>query len=64
MVLQLHPELKPGKLKLVWIKDMKVRKVYEVEYLKEEVDHLLKWHLKATKLKVETNKCKEIKYGL
>lgn len=64
MVLQLHPELKPGKLKIVWVKDMKVRKVYEVEYLQEEVEHLLKWHLKAAKLKTETNKCKEIKYGL
>lgn len=62
MLLKLRPELKPGKLKIVWLKDMKVRKVYEVEYLEKEVDQLLKWHLKSTKLKIETDKCKEKKY--
>ena len=62
MLLQLRPELKPGKLKLLWIRDMKVKKSYEVEYLEKEVEILLKWHVKATKLKKETDKCKEIKY--
>lgn len=62
MVLKLRPDLKPGKLKLVWIKDMKVKKVYEVEYLDKEVEQLLKWHLKSTKLKSETLKCREINY--
>ena len=62
MLLKLRPELKPGKLKIVWIKDMKVRKVFEVEYLEKEVDQLLKWHLKSTKLKIETDKCRERKY--
>lgn len=62
MVLQLRPDLKPGKLKIVWIQDMKVKKVYEVDYLEKEVNQLLTWHLKSTKLKSETDKCKEIKY--
>lgn len=62
MLLKLRPELKPGKLKIVWVKDMKVRKVYEVEYLEKEVEKLLKWYLKATKLKIEMEKCREKKY--
>ena len=62
MLLKLRPDLKPGKLKLVWIKDYKAKKVFEVEYLEKEVDTLLKWHLKSIKLKKETDKCKEIKY--
>lgn len=62
MLLKLRPDLKPGKLKIVWLKDMKVRKVYEVEYLEKEVEQLLKWHLKSTKLKIETEKCREKKY--
>ena len=62
MLLQLRPELKSGKLKLLWIKDMKVKRSYEVEYLEKEVETLLKWHIKATKLKKETDKCKELKY--
>ena len=62
MILKLRPELKPGKLKLVWVKDMKIKKTFEVEYLEKEVEQLLKWHLKAIKLKRETDKCKEIKY--
>jgi len=41
---------------------MKVKRSYEVEYLEKEVETLLKWHIKATKLKKETDKCKELKY--
>jgi len=62
MLLKLRPDLKPGKLKIVWLKDMKVRKVYEVEYLEKEVERLLAWYLKSTKLKIETEKCRERKY--
>ena len=62
MILKIRPDLKPGKLKIVWLKDKKVRKVYEVEYLEKEVEQLLKWYLKSTKLKIETEKCREKKY--
>lgn len=62
MILQLRPDLKPGKLKIIWIKDMKPKKTFEVEYLQKEIESLLKWHLKATRLKSETLKCRELKY--
>lgn len=62
LVQQLRPDLKLGKLKLVWVKDMKVKKIYEVEYLDKDVENLIKWHLKNTKLKKCTDACKEINY--
>lgn len=62
LIKQLRPDLQVGKLKLVWIKDMKVKKVYELDYLEEDIDRLIKWHLKATKLKEKTDQCKDITY--
>lgn len=62
MLLKLRPDLKPGSLRLVWVKDMKVKKVFPVEYLEKDVESLLKWHIKSIKLKKETDKCKELKY--
>lgn len=62
MILKLRPDLKPGTLEIVWIKDNKIRKVYPVEYLEKQVDKLLKWHVKNLKLQEEMMKCREIKY--
>lgn len=62
MLKKLYPEINISKLQIVHVKDMKVRKVYEVEYLEKEVEKLLKWYLKATKLKIEMEKCREKKY--
>lgn len=62
IIKQLRPDLQIGKLKICWVKDMKLKKVFEVEYLEEDVEKLLKWHLKSVKLKQETNKCKELIY--
>ena len=62
MLLHLRPDLKPGKLKIVWIRDQKVKKVYEVPYMEKEVERLLPWYVKAYKLKCATDKCKEIRY--
>lgn len=62
MIKQLRPDLQIGKLKLVWIRDLKVKKVYEVEYLEKDVENLIKWHLKRTKLKIQTDQCREIDY--
>jgi len=41
---------------------MKVKKIYEVEYLDKDIENLIKWHLKNVKLKEETDACKEINY--
>lgn len=62
IIKQLRPDLEVGKLKICWVKDMKLRKVIEVEYLEEDAERLINWHLKSIKLKRETDKCKEIKY--
>lgn len=62
MALQICPELKPGKLKIKWIKDQKVKKTYEVDYLEDAVKNLIPWHLKAIKLNKELNNCKIADY--
>lgn len=64
MLLKLRPDLKPGTMEIVWIKDNRVKKVYPVEYLEEKIDKFLKWHIKALHLDKEMAKCKEIVYGL
>jgi hypothetical protein len=51
MILKLRPDLKPGKLQIVHIKDMKIRNVYDVEYLEKDIEKLIKWHVKSLKLK-------------
>lgn len=62
MARKLRPDLQPGKLKIVHIKDMKPKKTYEVEYLEKDIDKLIKWHLKNMKLKAKTLECREIEY--
>lgn len=62
MLQKLYPNLKIDKLQILHIQDLKLKKVYEVEYLEKEVERLLTWYLKSTKLKIETEKCRERKY--
>ena len=62
LIKQLNPEFNITSLEIFHIKDGKLKKVYPVEFLEKEVEHLIKWHLKSVKLKKETDKCKEIKY--
>lgn len=62
LIKQINPEFNIASLEIFHIKDGKLYKTYPVEFLEKEVNQLIKWHLKATKLKKETNKCKEIKY--
>ena len=62
MILKLRPDLKPGKLQIVHIKDMKIRNVYDVEYLEKDIEKLIKWHVKSLKLKQKTMECREIEY--
>ena len=62
MILKLRPDLKPGKLQIVHIRDMKIRNVYDVEYLEKDIEKLIKWHVKSLKLKQKTMECREIEY--
>lgn len=62
MLQQLNPDLEIETLEIFHIKEGKIKAKYTVEYLKKEVDTLIKWHLKSYKLKIETDKCKEVRY--
>ena len=62
MLQQLNPNLIIDGLKIVHIKDGKLKREYQVEYLKDTVDSLIKWYIKSLKLKVKTDGCKERKY--
>lgn len=62
MILQLRPDLKPGTLNISWVQDMRVKKSFEVPYMKDEVDKLIQWYIKDLKLKQEMDKCREIQY--
>lgn len=62
LILQLRPDLNPGELKIVWIKDQKIKKTFQVEFLKDVVDKLMKWHIKTVKLNQKFQECRDIKY--
>lgn len=62
MILKLRPDLKPGKLQIAHIKDMKINHIYDVEYLEKDIEKLIKWHVKSLKLKQKTMECREIEY--
>jgi len=62
MILKLRPDLKPGVLHLVWVKDKKIKKSYEVYYLEDKIEKLMAWHVKNLHFKEEAAKCRELKY--
>lgn len=62
MVQQLDPNLVIDKLIIVQVENLKKKKEFVVEYLKDDIEKLLKWHVKATKLKIEMNKCNTMNY--
>ena len=62
MLLKIRPDLKPGKLEIVWIQNDKIKKVYPVEYLEDKINKFIPWHLKSIRLKSKMNACREIKY--
>lgn len=62
MILKLRPDLKPGKLQIAHIKDMKIHHIYDVEYLEKDIEKLINWHVKSLKLKQKTMECREIEY--
>ena len=62
MLQQICPDLIIDSLEIYHVKDGKLKKIYPVEYLEKEVNALIKWHLKALKLKKATDACKLIEY--
>lgn len=62
MIKQICPDMTIESLEIYHIKDGKLKKIYPVEFLEKEVETLIKWHLKALKLKKATDACKLIEY--
>ena len=62
MLLKIRPDLKPGFLKIVQIKNNKIKKVFEVDYLNDAIDKLINFHIKNITLKEKIDQCKEIIY--
>lgn len=57
MILQIRPDLKPGKLKISWMQDGRMKKQFDVPYMKTEVENLIKWYIRDLKTKEEMKKC-------
>lgn len=62
MVKQIWPDMIIESLEIYHIKDGKLKKIYPVEFLEKEINTLIKWHIKALKLKKATDACKLIEY--
>ena len=58
----LFPTLEVTSLEIYHIQDLKLKKIYPVTEMKEEVEKLIPYHLKSVKLKRECDKCREITY--
>lgn len=62
MILQIRPDLKPGKLKISWVQDGRIKKNFEVPYMKAEVENLVKWYIRDLKTKEEMKKCNTLQF--
>ena len=62
MLKALFPHIEIESLQLYHISDLKLKKIYNVDFLQKEVQKLLTWHVKQVKLKQEVEKCREIQY--
>jgi hypothetical protein len=62
MIQQLDPNLIIDNLVIVQVENLKKKKEFPVEYLKEDVEKLLKWHVKAVRLKTEMDKCNSLNF--
>ena len=57
---QLDPDLIIDKLEIVHVRDMKPKAVYPVEYLKNTVEKLIRFHINDLKLKKDLEQCNPI----
>lgn len=62
MLQKLDPTINIECLKIIQIKDGKIRKEHIVDYLQDVIDKLLKWHVKHMQLHCKTKECKLIDY--
>ncbi len=62
MIQQLDPNLIIDNLVIVQVENLKKKKEFPVEYLKEDVEKLLKWHVKSVRLKTEMDKCNSLNF--
>lgn len=62
LVQQLNPNFKISSLEIWQIKDLKIKKKFPVEYVKDDIDKLMKWEVKNIHLKQEMEKCKPLTF--
>lgn len=62
MIQQLDPNLIIDNLLIVQVENLKKKKEFPVEYLKEAVEKLIKWHIKSVRLKTEMDKCNSLTF--
>lgn len=62
MLQQLNPEFIIDRLLIIQVENLRKKKEFEVEYIKTDIEKLLKWHVKAVKLKEEMDKCNSLNF--
>ena len=62
MIESLNPNFIIKSLVIVQVKNLKKKKEFPVEYLSDEAEMLIKYHVKHLKLRRELAKCKQIEY--
>ena len=63
MLQQIDPKLIIDKLLIVQVEDLKKKKEFSVEYIKQDIEKLLKWHVKSLRLKIEMDKCSSLTFN-
>lgn len=62
MIQRLDPKLEIGQLTIVQIENLKKKKEFPVAYLEDEVENLINYYIKHTRLENEFKKCRPIQY--
>ena len=63
MLQQIDPKLIIDKLLIVQVENLKKKKEFSVEYIKQDIEKLLKWHVKSLRLKTEMDKCNSLTFN-
>lgn len=59
MLQKMNPDFIIDSLEIVQIKDLKPKRTFTVEYLKDDLDKFFKWHVKHIRMKEEIKKCNQ-----
>ena len=62
MLQQLDPNIIIDNLIIVQVENMRKKKEFPVEYLKKDIEKLIKWHVKSLHLKTEMDKCNTLTF--